>query len=73
MIYNNHFFKTEAEAKAFKKEHGGVLLKWNPRASFNKKADYLAEVAVAYDARGERIDPSEYPFCVAWNEFPKEG
>ena len=69
MRYNNRFFKTEEEAKAFKKERGGgVLLKWNPKGRKEKKLDFLAECAVALDARMEAVNPDEKPFCVAWNE-----
>ena len=69
MRYNNKFFTTEAEAKTFKKERGGgVLLKWNPNGRKEKKLDFLAECAVALDARMEAVNPDETPFCVAWNE-----
>lgn len=67
-MYNNKFFETEAEAKAFRRDHGGVLLHMTPRSKRETKLDFMAEVAVAMDARGERIDPEKTPYCVAWNE-----
>lgn len=68
MRYNNRFFKTEEEAKAFKKEHGGVLLRMTPRSRRETQLNFLAEMAVAYDARGEVVNQFETPYCVAWNE-----
>lgn len=67
-MYNNRFFKTEAEAKAFRKAHGGTLLHITPRSKRETRLDFMAEMAVAQGARGERIDPEETPYCVAWNE-----
>ena len=70
MKYNNRFFKTEEEAKAFRKQrHGGVLLHLTPRSRKETKMDFYAEMAVAWDARQEEIDPVVTPWCVAWNEF----
>ena len=68
MRYNNRFFTTEAEAKAFRKAHGGHLLHLTPRSRRETRLDFLAEIAVARDARGETVDPARTPFCVAWNE-----
>jgi len=68
-MYNNKFFMTEAEAKAFRKEHGGRLLHLTPRCRRDTKLDFYAEVAIAYDARGEHVDPTITPWCVAWNEL----
>ena len=68
MRYNNRFFETEAEAKAFKKSHGGVLRHMTKRSKTDTKMDFMAEMVVAMDARGERIDPEKTPYCVAWNE-----
>lgn len=68
-MYNNRFFETEAEAKAFRKEHGyGALLHITPRSSLDKRLDFFAEIAVARDGRGEVIDWEKTPWCVAWNE-----
>ena len=68
MRYNNKFFKTEEEAKAFREEHKyGELLHFNPRSRYKTRRH--AEMAVAWDARREEIDPEVTPWCVAWNEF----
>lgn len=66
--YNNRFFGTREDAMAFKRRHGGVLITWNPKGHKEGKINFLAEAAVALDARGEVIDPDQTPFCVAWNE-----
>ena len=68
MMYNNRFFETLEEAKAFKKQHGGVLISLSPRSRREKRLDFQAEMAVAWDARGEAVDPERTPHCVAWNE-----
>lgn len=66
--YNNRFFATREEAKAFQKEHGcGVLYSCAKRS--RTKQDYAVELAVALDARGEVVDPAEKPYVVAWNEY----
>lgn len=67
MRYNNKFFTSREEAKAFQKEHGGVYLRFNPKCH-DSKMDFFAEMAVARDARCEEIDPSVTPYCIAWNE-----
>ena len=67
-MYNNRFFKTEQEAKAFRKEHGGRMIHITPRSRIDTRMDFAAEMAVAYDARGEIVDKDATPFCVAWNE-----
>ena len=69
MRYNNRFFSTEAEAKAFRKQHGGALLHMTARSKSETKRNFYAEMAVAWDARREEIDPEKTPWCVAWNEF----
>ena len=66
MAYNNRFFRTREEAKAFQREHGGAVYSCAPRSSTND--DYRVEVAVAYDGRREIVDVTETPWCVAWNE-----
>ncbi len=68
MRYNNRFFATAAEAKAFKKEHGGVFMHMTNRSKWKTKMDFVAEMEVALDARGEVVDPEKTPYCVAWNE-----
>lgn len=66
MRYNNKFFGTKDEAKAFQKEHGGVIYSNIPRS--RTKSNYLVETWVAQDARGETVDPAVTPWVVAWNE-----
>lgn len=68
MRYNNRFFKTEQEAKAFQKEHGGHMLHITPRSHRETRQAFAAEMAVAYDARGVVVDKDKTPYCVAWNE-----
>ena len=69
MRYNNKFFSTEAEAKAFRKQKGyGALMHLTPRSRKETRRDFYAEVAVAWDARREEVDPEKTPWCVAWNE-----
>ena len=68
--YNNRFFATEEEAKAFRKQrNGGVLLHMTKRSKTETKRNFFAEMAVAWNARQEEIDPEKTPWCVAWNEF----
>ena len=67
-MYNNKFFSTEAEAKAFQKSHGGQMISIKPRSRRETRAAFAAEMMVAYDARGEIVDKETTPFCVAWNE-----
>ena len=69
-MYNNKFFSARDDALAFKKEHGGVLIELTPRGPKATRARFMAEIAVAMDARGERVNPAKTPFCVAWNEPP---
>ena len=66
MRYNNKFFETKEQAKAFQEEHGGVLYSWVPRS--RTKIDYFVELLVALDARGEQVDREKMPYVVAWNE-----
>ena len=66
MRYNNKFFATKEDAKAFQKKHGGALYS---NAKYSKtKRSFSIEKAVAYDARGEIVDGEKTPYCVAWNE-----
>ena len=69
MMYDNKFFKTVEEAKAYKRENkcGGVLIELKPRCRKNTRRWFEYEMAVAYDARGERVNPEETPVCLAWN------
>lgn len=72
MRYNNRFFETRDDAKAFQKEHGGVFLSMTPRSHSSTKMEFHAEMMVALDARGEHVDPEKTPYCVAWNEREPE-
>lgn len=68
--YNNKFFHTREEAKAFQREHGGCLYSCIPRSS--TKHAFRIEMAVAFDARQEIVDMNKTPWCVAWNEIDGE-
>jgi hypothetical protein len=68
MKYNNKFFSTESEAKAFQKSHGGRLIALKPNSRKATRGEFACEMMVAFDARGEVIDKDATPFCVAWNE-----
>ena len=68
MRYNNKFFSTEAEARAFQKSHGGKLLAIKPKSRRTTRTEFAVEIMVAYDARGEVVDKDATPFCVAWND-----
>ena len=59
MRYNGRWFKTEEEAKAFQKEHGGALYKNTPR-SRTKRDHEIASMTFGFD-------PDEYPYSVNWN------
>lgn len=77
-MFNNKFFVTKDEALSFKEERGGgVLIELKPSCHKEIRLRFMAEMAVAMDARGEQVDPAKTPFCVAWNEPPfgweKEG
>lgn len=65
-MYNNKFFATREEAKAFQKEHGGVIYSATPKSK--TKRDFRTEMCIAFDARMEVVNPNETPYCVAWNE-----
>ena len=64
-MYCNKFFKTEEEAKAFKKSHGGALYK-NIKGSHTRQA-YRVEAMMAVQGGWLRSTETDtYPFCVAW-------
>ena len=65
-MFNNKFFKTREEAKTFQKEHGGAIYSATPKSK--TKRNFCTEMAVAFDARQELVNPNETPWCVAWNE-----
>lgn len=65
-MYNNKFFKTREEAKAFQKEHGGAIYSDTPKSK--TKRGFRTEMTVAFDGRMEVVNPNETPWCVAWNE-----
>ena len=70
-MFNNKFFQTKDEALAFKEERGGgVLIELKPGSRAETRQRFMVEMAVAMDARGEKVDPAKTPFCVAWNEPP---
>lgn len=71
ICYNNRFFATKEEALAFRKQHGGRLISLSPKSRKETRMDFQAEMAVAWDARGEVIDKEATPYCVAWNEVVK--
>ncbi len=66
MKYNNRFFPTREDAKAFQREHGGAMYSALPRS--RTKREFQDEIAVALDARNEIVSAIETPWCVAWNE-----
>ena len=58
-------FKTKEEAKAFQKQHGGVIC-WEERTPKRKELtargiDYFCAVHLG------GLDAKEYPYCVQWN------
>ena len=57
-------FKTEAEAKAFQKEHGGILTK--AYTSSGRKSSTYRDYMFAVKLGG--LNEKEFPFCVQWNE-----
>ena len=68
-MYCNKFFRTEEEAKAFKKSHGGALYK-NIKGSHTRQA-YRVEAMMAVQGGWFRSTETDtYPFCVAWNGKP---
>lgn len=62
MLYAHKFFKTQEEARAFQREHGGALYSGLPGSHTRK--DYAVEAAMAEMTEKQRED---CPFCVAWN------
>ena len=66
-VYCNKFFSKESDAKEFKKIHGGVLIKF-PKRRCESLYDFRAEMQVAFDSRGEIVNPAATPYCVSWNE-----
>lgn len=68
-MYCNKFFKTEDEAKAFQKSHGGALYK-NVKRSHTRES-YRVEAAMAVQGgwmHGTDLDA--HPYCVTWNGEP---
>ena len=64
IIYRGKAFKTEAEAKKFQKEHGGVLYKNVPRS--RTKQDHILAAYMFH------FDPEEYRYSVNWNEVVED-
>lgn len=58
-------FKTEAEAKAFRKENGGgqIVTKYTKTGRKSSTHDYYMQ-AVIFGGLNE----DKYPYCVLWNE-----
>lgn len=62
-MYCNKFFKTEEEAKAFKKSHGGALYK-NIKGSHTRQA-YRVEAMMAVQGGWLRSTETDtYPFSL---------
>lgn len=62
-MYCNKFFRTESQAKAFKKQHGGALYR-NVKYSKTKK-DYFTEAHMT----GRTKDfCDKHRYVVAWKE-----
>lgn len=63
-MYYAKWFKTEAEAKAFQKQHRGVLYKNTPRSK-TKTSHMITATMMGFD-------PNVYPYSVNWNGKPEE-
>ena len=63
-MYCNKFFKTEDEAKAFQKSHGGALYKNVKRG--RTRESYRVEAIMAVQGGWMRsTDVDTHPYCVA--------
>lgn len=58
-------FETKEQAKAFQKEHGGILTTRIPTASGRQPASYR-DYMFAVCCGG--LNQEKYPYCVQWNE-----
>lgn len=58
-------FETKEAAKAFIKEHGGLLTTCVPTKSGRKPSSY-SDYMLAVHLGG--LDQEKYPYCVQWNE-----
>lgn len=67
-MYCNKFFRTEEEAKAFKKSHGGALK--NIKGSHTRQAYRVEAMMAVQDGWLRSTETDTYPFCVAWNGKP---
>ena len=57
-------FRTEEEAKKFKKEHGGqICTRYTKTGRKSSTHDYYMQ-AVWFGG----LDAEKYPYCVQWNE-----
>ena len=63
-MINFQGFKTEAEAKAFQKQHGGLLTK--AHTSSGRKSSTYRDYMFAVKLGG--LDAEKYPYCVQWRE-----
>lgn len=57
-------FKTEDEAKAFQKKHGGLLTKAFTKSG--RKSSTYRDYMFAVKLGG--LDEKKYPYCVQWRE-----
>lgn len=67
MVYNNKFFTTKEEAQKFRREKGYGAI-YSGAKNSKTRHQFTIETLIAFDARGEIIDPKKTPWCVAWNE-----
>lgn len=70
-MYCNKFFKTEDEAKAFQKSHGGALYK-NIKRSRTRESYRVEAIMAVQGGWMHSTDADTHPYCVAWNGEPLE-
>lgn len=63
MMYMHKFFKTETEARAFRKSNGGAMYSGKPGSK--TRQSYTVEACMAGLTEAQM---KESPYCVAWNE-----
>ena len=68
-MYCNKFFRTEEEAKAFKKSHGGALYK-NVKGSRTRQAFRVEAMMAVQGGWPLSTEMGAHPFCGAWNGKP---
>lgn len=62
MLYMHKFFKTETEARAYKKSHGGAM--YSGKDGSKTRQSYTVEACM--EGMTEK-QMKERPYCVAWN------